>query len=677
MADDRTVTGKVKITTEGTQALDDFDRKIKKITGPEHKQGLAATVTAISTTFSAVVQGVQLVEQGIERVTAFGAAFLEAGMKAERTKATWTALLPTVGAVSQRIEELYAFGRKAPFEMTGIQTAAIKLEALGLYSARAMKAAGDAAAIFSTDISEASRAMAAGLNGEIEGLKQYGISTVSIAEELGHKVKAINERTAQDTDEIWAAIVSLMEKRGKDGMTVIMGTTAGMLTNYKDAVAAMQREVGGGLMEGAKSGLALAMDTMEKMFAAGTFKQIGEDLGLTLSNAIIMLQNLKLPEALVEFSHRMGTLAHVGAGVSDWAAKQSGGAGPIPSALRLVKLSVHLAGGSALFSAIDAAGNPVAADGSIDYTKRGLMGPDNAPAGAAGGGPVGTHASRISALEERWAAEHPRWQDLAPVEEDPRRRGIDRMSRIRNDSGRMGLSDLSPSVEAPYAQVMKNAEKDVESSTDTIIKTLARIPAALAKQQGPMIAGFGKMFGTMTSLVELSVAGQMKAHIKGKDLFEAVLKSGLAAFLNDLAAKEAKKAAVDIAEAASFAAVGGWLTAGQLIRSAAGHTVLAGVLGGAGMVMQAGADRAMNAVTRQDATATGGAGSSLSAQTAATAGSRLVSAGVAPQAVAYNFSTNYYGSVVYGQGGTADWFYREIVPLIQQAVNGGFIRVAA
>jgi hypothetical protein len=54
-------------------------------------------------------------------------------------------------------------------------------------------------------------------------------------------------------------------------------------------------------------------------------------------------------------------------------------------------------------------------------------------------------------------------------------------------------------------------------------------------------------------------------------------------------------------------------------------------------------------------------------------GVRIAASGASVGTINYNFIVTYQGATVYGDGGTRDWFYRELVPLINEGVSTGSI----
>lgn len=280
---DRTITGTMQLNARGVELLSQIDSKIDHITS-------TSRVTSASTAFVGLGVAVAGLSMVASRAKDGFESLLQAGMAAERTRATWNALLGSDQTlVEQRIKELEAFAAKAPFTFSNIQQSAIHLQAIGRYSVDALKAFGDAAAIFNTSIDQATDAALMALRGKTEAIRGFGITTIDIEREMGHKIVEENKRTAKDLDEMWTALIRLMERKGVDGMAKIMGTVSGQLTNLVDAWDRAKKKMGGELMEGAHTGLESALSVLNRMLADGTFERAGQALGGTLARAMDMV----------------------------------------------------------------------------------------------------------------------------------------------------------------------------------------------------------------------------------------------------------------------------------------------------------------------------------------------------------------------------------------------------
>jgi len=292
---DRTVTGSLELNARGVEILSQIDQKLDKVTSTGRVTSVATSFVAWNEVVNRLSQGFDLAKRGVEAV-------LEAGMQVERTRATWTALLGDQEAVNKQLKELEGFASRAPFTFGNIQQAAIQLQATGRLSMEALKAAGDAAAIFQTDITEAANAMIRALQGETDPIKRFAISVADIQAELGHKMVESTRRTAKDNQEIWDATIRLMERRGVDGMSKVMQTVSGQLTNLTDAWERAKKQIGGEMMGGASTGLESALTMLNRMLADGTFERAGRFLGEMLSKAM---------DKVADVAGRQGTISEL------------------------------------------------------------------------------------------------------------------------------------------------------------------------------------------------------------------------------------------------------------------------------------------------------------------------------------------------------------------------------
>jgi hypothetical protein len=286
----------LKFSVEGLEHLQKANKSLDDITK-------TSRWTAVGAAMFAFDKGIQVVTASLGKVQQLLSKTWDAAAEKEATHATWLSLLGKEEAVTRRIADIRGFYLKSPFLMADVQNTSIQLENLGLYSMKALKAAGDVAAIRSRTLSEATTAMTAFLRGEAEQLRGFGVSTLQIEEELGHKLVETTKRTARDNQEIWDAIVDAMVKKGHDGMKAAMETAKGIMTNLKGVEEEAYAAVGRGMLTPGKKGMAATIDLMQKMLDDGTFDRMGEALGGTLSKAVNvmlpMMENLATRNALI------------------------------------------------------------------------------------------------------------------------------------------------------------------------------------------------------------------------------------------------------------------------------------------------------------------------------------------------------------------------------------------
>lgn len=719
---DRTVTGSLELNARGVEILSQIDQKLDKVTSTGRVTSVATSFVAWNEVVNRLSQGFDLAKRGVEAV-------LEAGMQVERTRATWTALLGDQEAVNKQLKELEGFASRAPFTFGNIQQAAIQLQATGRLSMEALKAAGDAAAIFQTDITEAANAMIRALQGETDPIKRFAISVADIQAELGHKMVESTRRTAKDNQEIWDATIRLMERRGVDGMSKVMQTVSGQLTNLTDAWERAKKQIGGEMMGGASTGLESALTMLNRMLADGTFERAGRFLGEMLAKAM---------DRVADFAGRQGTISEL--------MQKSGKGGfseyilsPELSSIPQRRQGVSIVGGILkeqgqnyrgllgyeLPAKYDAIADRVAMmllSGTPEseartYASAAIMQmayasvkegpafsppprpvPPKVPASPEQTGPIADE-------EKRWwmGTEYAGLFELAgmtPEAEEKAKRDRD----VQEAMGRVGMGDsFRPRTrfgpDDSEVQIQLEREEALRAMGLDTYTILADASSRYAEHQSMvwerilrdgtgayegMQAASAQAVNVMTTWGELLVQKETRRHLTIKAMGEWAIKSEIAAFLGGIAKKQGLRAAEDAAEAASAAAQGlltgnplAWAAAAAYGESALQHAAVAGLAGGAAAVMTQQANRAMGAIRNPQGQlgqipASGG---DQGAGGGTTGSARLVASATAPANYTFAITINHNGATVYGRGGAEQFWYGEMLPLAQEAAASGQLSV--
>ena len=97
-------------------------------------------------------QTVELVERAFHGVSAAITPIVATGSVFEQFTVQFETLLGTATAASERMDKLFDFAAYTPYQLDEVVEAAKSLEAYGIYTERALIAAGDAAAASPTSI---------------------------------------------------------------------------------------------------------------------------------------------------------------------------------------------------------------------------------------------------------------------------------------------------------------------------------------------------------------------------------------------------------------------------------------------------------------------------------------------------------------------------------------------
>lgn len=230
-------------------------------------------------------QGLQLVSEGFELAGRAVGAFVGTGSMFEQYNVQFETLLGSAELAKQRMEELFTFATTTPFELPDVVEAAKSLEAYGIYSERTLRAAGDAAMAFGKDFTETALAIAGASTNEMERLKQFGITTSAITEQLGHDMV---RNTKEGLAEITQAVVEIFEGKAGGGMERGAQTLQGMFSMLSDEWTKFSAAVADAdvflTMKGIVSDI---LSLISSFTEAGTGEQLAAVIGRTIAGVLL------------------------------------------------------------------------------------------------------------------------------------------------------------------------------------------------------------------------------------------------------------------------------------------------------------------------------------------------------------------------------------------------------
>ena len=254
-------------------------------------------------TFSAVSNSVKSLTKTVAGVAAtyvsaqalknVSMSALESASSLEGYRSTLNVVMKDQKKAAQMMAWAVDFANKTPFETDSIVEATVRLQSYGIDAQKTMTQIGDMAGVMNKDIMQAVEAVADAQTGELERLKEFGITKAMIeakgAELYKNQTIVNNKGKIVDQKKFNDALFALMEERFKGGMEIqaksykgIMSTITGV---WKTGLANMAGISGTGeIIEGsafdaAKEGLSWVATKMQNMANAGTFEQIGRKIG--------------------------------------------------------------------------------------------------------------------------------------------------------------------------------------------------------------------------------------------------------------------------------------------------------------------------------------------------------------------------------------------------------------
>lgn len=609
------------------------------------------TLSQMSNLVTGMNQGLELAGRLMGTVTEQTKRFVATGSQFEQFTVQFETLLGSVDAADARIRSLFQFATSTPFELPDVVNAAKSLEAYGLFSERTLRAAGDAAAAFGKDFNETTLAIAGAATNEMERLKQFGITTATITEHLGHEMV---RNTTEGLEEITQAVVELFEEKAGGGMMRLTNTMEGRISNLADSWTRFQKLVmDAGPFETVNDILGSVLITVNKLFDQGAAERAAEVVGDALADALwdASIAMATAADTLIEIAEKLDVvrkgasaaapLAIDPFGTAITAAQRATGIGlPIPtSPLQMFRMmSAGLEGGSAsdsfgtglsaqlrqqrVASQLYTVGSPWAAS---DFAARG------------GGGGGAQSAGGAGAQGGGWWGPQQGWMNTPAM-------GYGDMDRGVRGSGEMpGMESPDEKVEErveserAYLEAVEEIQGDVLDKWDTYYSKVGKLGAKWAKQEKINLKDIQTALGQGAREQLAAFADVYLEKAKTRAAFEAA--EALAAVARYDFASAAKHAAA----AAGFMALN---VAGSIATS---YMVEKGYSGGAGG---------------------GGGGSSDVAESSGgnATGTRTVSrtVGVTAQNITNNLYITHNAPVAYGPGGWQQVIEEEIVPALEE-----------
>jgi len=245
---------------------------------------------------SGVVAGLALFEGMKESVKAIGEATIGANASMEQYEQTLTVVLKSHEKAKDTLKWASKFAQETPFEIPDIVEATTRLSSYGMNAQKVLKDTGDMAAVMGKPLMQAVEAVADAQTGELERLKEFGITKQMIIDQskkmgMDEIVNAKGQIT--DMDNFNKALFALMRERYSGGMALQSKTFNGMISNAKDSMGTLLRTMSQPLFERLKSDIATALPVLTSFtsFVQGDVKgastQLQDAFGKDKANTIM------------------------------------------------------------------------------------------------------------------------------------------------------------------------------------------------------------------------------------------------------------------------------------------------------------------------------------------------------------------------------------------------------
>ncbi|MCG5240107.1 tape measure protein [Azospirillum doebereinerae] len=247
-------------------------------------QALGGSVKAVSGHVGALVgkvaglAGIGSIGLGAGAV-AMGKSVVSVSAQFEKFETILTTIEGSNAKAKESMKWVADFAAKTPYELDGVMDSFVKLKSYGIDpTGGALQTLGDASAAMGKPLNQAVEALADGITGEMERLKEFGIksSTKGDIVSMAFTDAKGRQRTFQaakgDAKAMQAAILAIFKAKGFDGaMDNLSKTWDGMTSNLMDNIAGFWRSIGAaGSFDVLKGKLAGLLAWIDRLKADGT-----------------------------------------------------------------------------------------------------------------------------------------------------------------------------------------------------------------------------------------------------------------------------------------------------------------------------------------------------------------------------------------------------------------------
>ncbi|WP_326514783.1 tape measure protein [Clostridium intestinale] len=246
-----------------------------------------------------------------------GKAMLDQAANLEQYKNT----LNVVMKDQQKAGEIFAwavdFANKTPFETDEIVEATVKLQSYGVEAQKTLPIIGDMASAMGKSMDQAVEAIADAQTGELERLKEFGITKNMIIEQANKKMQGIeivnNKGQITNQQKFNEALMSLMEDRYKGSMDIQSKSWKGIMSNIQGTISSGLATIAGISKNGeiipnsafdiAKQKVSQLADKFSELQESGKFEELQKQLSNLASNGLKKVEEI-VPK-VIEFGQKV------------------------------------------------------------------------------------------------------------------------------------------------------------------------------------------------------------------------------------------------------------------------------------------------------------------------------------------------------------------------------------
>lgn len=303
---DRATRGFRKVQSSGSRMRDDLEKQ---------GAGISRSFTGFGSVMNAsilkVIATVGVLVLAFKAVSATFKQFITQGVQGNAQMEQFSVTLATttrdLDKANKMLEEAIKFAAETPFEIPEVVQATVALSNYGIKAQEVITIVGDMAAVMGKPLSQAVEAIADAQTGELERLKEFGITKRMLIDE-GLRVNS--RGSIEDMKSLNDALFSIMRQRFGGGMKLMSQTFIGVVSNLKDFWGTLLRDLSKPAFEVIKKTLQDVLAMLQKMKEDGSLQRWTDRVGNAIAGMIKTL--LVIPKvftliitSFIRFSKRL------------------------------------------------------------------------------------------------------------------------------------------------------------------------------------------------------------------------------------------------------------------------------------------------------------------------------------------------------------------------------------
>ncbi|KMT23010.1 tape measure protein [Clostridium cylindrosporum] len=297
---------KLGSTAGGTASkLNGLGRSLGASSGLSKLGSIASSTTTRIMGLASSLRGVGSAIAG-SAIVLGGGAMIKQAASAEQYRNTLNVVMKDQQKAGEMYKWAVNFANKTPFETDELVQATVKLQSYGVEAQKTLPMVGDMASAMGKGLDQAVEAIADAQTGELERLKEFGITKQMIVEQGAKKLAGVeivnNKGQITNQRAFNAALFSLMQERYKGAMDIQSRSISGLWSTITGVAKSGLTEIAGIDIEGnikfgsfadrLRTGLGKAAELLTKFQETGVFGKIGDVLGSSMGKAGDVFKNI-------------------------------------------------------------------------------------------------------------------------------------------------------------------------------------------------------------------------------------------------------------------------------------------------------------------------------------------------------------------------------------------------